>query len=171
MEAALDTDRPVDVATLIGARVGNAYRLARAILGEPTEAEDVAQEACLTAWRKAGSIRDIERFDAWFDRIVVNLCRDQIRRRGRVRDVSPQWHGAAEGGSSALATSSDFDIDRALDELDVDHRIVVLLRYWQDRTVDDIARRLGIPKGTVKSRLHYALQRIRTNLEGSDGRA
>jgi len=170
VEVALDIDRQPDAATLIGARVGRAYRLARAILGEQAEAEDVAQEACLTAWRKAGSIRDVERFDAWFDRIVVNLCRDQIRRRGRVRDVSPAWHGVVEG-PGASASSSDLDIDRALDALDVDHRVVVLLRYWQDRTVDDIARRLGIPAGTVKSRLHVALQRIRTNLEASDGRA
>ena len=68
-------------------------------------------------------------------------------------------------------TGTDADLDRALDALDVDHRIVVLLRYWQDRTVDDIAERVGIPAGTVKSRLHNALRTLRASLEDNHGRS
>ncbi len=60
-------------------------------------------------------------------------------------------------------------LDRALADLGIDHRIVVVLRYWQDRTVDDIAARLGIPAGTVKSRLHHALKDLRSSLEASHG--
>lgn len=170
MEGVLDGSRQLDVASLIEARIGPAYRLARAILLDPAEAEDVAQEACLKAWRQSGSVRDVERFAAWFDRIVVNLCRDQLRRRGRVRQISPVGFETFERGGVATPTDSTLDLDRALDSLDFDHRVVVLLRFWQDRTVDDIAGRLGIPVGTVKSRLHHALRRIRAHLEASDAR-
>ena len=65
----------------------------------------------------------------------------------------------------------DLGLDEAVDALDPDHRIVVLLRFWQDLPLDGIADRLDIPLGTVKSRLHYALRAIRTDLEATDGRA
>lgn len=169
MEAALVMSRTADVAALVQARVAPAYRLARAILLEDSDAEDVVQEASLIAWRKQSSLRDPERFEAWFDRIVINLCRDQLRRRHRVREISPAiWPEATS--EPRLGTAPDIDLDRALDRLDFDHRVVVLLRFWQDRTVDDIAARLGIPAGTVKSRLHYALESMRSHLEAGDGR-
>ena len=76
-----------------------------------------------------------------------------------------------EAPAAPPETGTDADLDRALDALDVDHRIVVLLRYWQDRTVDDIAERVGIPAGTVKSRLHHALRTLRASLEASHGRS
>ena len=168
MEVAAVTGGRLDVAALVGARVAPGYRLARAILLDDEEAADVVQDACLSAWRRRGDLRDPDRFEAWFDRIVVNLCRDRLRRRRRVREIPAYELPGPSVGPSVGGT--DPDIDAALDALDADHRIVVLLRYWQDRTVDDIARRLDIPAGTVKSRLHYALRAIRTRLEASDGR-
>jgi RNA polymerase sigma-70 factor (ECF subfamily) len=68
-------------------------------------------------------------------------------------------------------TGPDAELDRAIAALDVDHRIVLVMRYWQDLTVEDIAARLGIPGGTVKSRLHNGLKRLRTALEASHGRS
>jgi RNA polymerase sigma-70 factor, ECF subfamily len=76
-----------------------------------------------------------------------------------------------EVAGAAAETGTDPDLDRALDALDVDHRIVVVMRYWQDRTVEDIADRVGIPAGTVKSRLHHALRTLRASLEASHGRS
>jgi RNA polymerase sigma-70 factor (ECF subfamily) len=67
--------------------------------------------------------------------------------------------------------AADSELDGAVDDLDPDHRIVVLLRFWQDLRLEDIAERLDIPLGTVKSRLHYALRAIRSRLEATDGRA
>jgi RNA polymerase sigma-70 factor (ECF subfamily) len=173
MEAVAVTGRSPDLAVLLEGHLGAAYRLARAILLEDGDAEDVVQEACLIAWKKRASLRDPERLEAWFDRIVVNLCRDRLRRRQRVREIDPaDWPGPATSGHVGDAIDqADLDLDAALDALDVDHRIVVLLRYWQDRTVDDIATRLDIPPGTVKSRLHYALRAMRSQLEASDGRS
>ena len=170
MEVTIETERGIDVGDLVIARLGPSFRLARAILLDDGEAEDAVQEASLTAWRKQRSLRDPERFGAWFDRILVNECRDRLRRRRRaVQIASPSI--ALEAAASPQPPGADPDLDRALAALDVDHRIVVVMRYWQDRTVDDIAARVGIPSGTVKSRLHHALRTLRTALEASHGRS
>jgi RNA polymerase sigma-70 factor (ECF subfamily) len=170
VEVAIVTDRSVDVGVLVMARVGASFRLARAILLDDGEAEDAVQEASLTAWRKQTSLREAASFDAWFDRILVNQCRDQLRKRRRAVPI------AAPTVSLDVATTApdpgpDPELDRALAALDVDHRIVVVMRFWQDRTVDDIAARVGIPSGTVKSRLHNALRSLRASLEANHGRS
>lgn len=167
------TQRAVDVGDLVMARVGDAYRLARAILLDDGEAEDAVQEASLAAWRKQGSLRDPSAFDAWFDRILVNQCRDQLRRRKRsVRIATPIVAlDPPDTGSDPARGDADPDLDLALAALDLDHRVVVVMRYWQDRAVEDIATRLGIPAGTVKSRLHHAMRSLRASLEASHGRS
>jgi RNA polymerase sigma factor (sigma-70 family) len=169
VEVAIVSERGADVAGLLLARVGDAYRLARAILLDDGEAEDAVQEASLAAWRRQGSLRDPARFDVWFDRILVNQCRDQLRRRKRSVQLAAPPVGF-EAVAAPLETGTDAELDHALASLDADHRVVVVMRYWQDRTVEDIADRLGIPSGTVKSRLHNALKRLRSNLEARDGR-
>jgi len=147
-----------------------AYRLARAILLDDAEAEDAVQDACLAAWRRRSSLRDEALFSTWFDRILINGCRDRLRSRQRrkVRAISLQatWRESNDtppGDSSVL-------LDKALDRLDLDHRVIVLMRFWLDLPVEAIAERLSIPSGTVKSRLHYALASMRSRLEDSDGR-
>lgn len=146
-----------------------AYRLARAILLDDAEAEDAVQDACLAAWRQRSSLRDHGAFTTWFDRILINGCRDRLRSRQRrqVRAISLQ---AAWRESSEAPASGDARLDAALEELDLEHRLVVLLRYWLDLPLEAIAERLGIPTGTVKSRLHYALVALRTGMEAGDGR-
>lgn len=163
------TEGAIDVVGLVTGRVADAYRLARAILLDDAEAEDAVQEASVAAWRRRDTLRDPARFEAWFDRILVNQCRDQLRRRKRAVPVAAPRIGFDPAGPRP-ETGADGDLDRAIDALDADHRIVVLLRYWQDRTVDDIADRVGIPAGTVKSRLHHALRSMRASLEASHGR-
>jgi RNA polymerase sigma factor (sigma-70 family) len=170
VEGAIVSERRADVASLVLARIGDAYRLARAILLDDGEAEDAVQEASLAAWRRQGSLRDPARFDIWFDRILVNQCRDQLRRRKRSVQLAPPPVGF-EAAAAPLDTGTDAELDAAIAALDADHRVVVVMRYWQDRTVEDIADRLGIPAGTVKSRLHNALKRIRSQLEARDGRS
>jgi RNA polymerase sigma-70 factor (ECF subfamily) len=148
-----------------------SYRLARAILDDPSEAEDATHDAFIRAWRAWDSLRDPSRFEAWFGRILVNTCRNQLRHRARVRvrEVVPELSvlgddGAVNGIASAEART---ELDRALARLDGDHRIVVALRFYADLTVDGIAERIGVPAGTVKSRLHHALRRIRADLDAS----
>jgi RNA polymerase sigma-70 factor, ECF subfamily len=147
-----------------------AYRLAWAILGNDAEAQDATQDAFAAAWRMRGSLRDVDKADAWLSRIVVNRCRDRLRQRSRSRTHSIDDRrglgiGSAPDGSAE--TSSRDELDRVLAGLDPDHRIVVVLRFWADLTVEEIAVRVGVPCGTVKSRLHYAIRAMRTALEGT----
>jgi RNA polymerase sigma-70 factor (ECF subfamily) len=147
-----------------------AYRLARAILLDDAEAEDAVQDACLAAWRRRSSLRDEALFTTWFDRILINGCRDRLRSRQRrqVRAISLQatWRESNE----PPLDDDGHRLDEALDRLDLDHRVVVLMRFWLDLPVEAIAERLSIPSGTVKSRLHYALALMRSRLEDSNGR-
>jgi RNA polymerase sigma-70 factor, ECF subfamily len=163
-------------AALTRRQVDAAFRLAWAILGDEAEAEDVAQEAFTLAWRKRDTLRDPGAFDAWFQRILVNACRMRLRQRRRspVREIPMPAPGADEGRARPTEPATADDATRigvrhavadALAGLDADHRIVVVLRYWADLTVEQIADRLGIPLGTVKSRLHYALRALSPELE------
>ena len=145
-------------------QVTSAYRLAWAILGNGLDAEDAAQDAFVSAWRQRTTLRDPEKFDAWFCRILVNCCRDRLRSRARLRRRSIPTAGESTVDPAEAAAERDA-LDKALDALDPDRRIVVVLRFWMDFSVDDIADRLGIPAGTVKSRLHSSMRQLRAALE------
>lgn len=164
-----DSRQPDPFVALVEDGLGPGYRLARAILLDDQEAEDAVQDACLAAWRKRNSLRQSERFGAWFDRILINACRDRIRRRRREQRRATALAAAWSDPLGAPAPDSA-ELDEALDALDLDHRLVVLLRYWRDLPLDRIAERLDIPLGTVKSRLHYALRAMREQLEAPHGR-
>ena len=152
-------------AALTRRHIDTAYRLAWAILGESGDADDATQEAFASAWRNRRSLRDPDRFDAWFGRILVNECRLRLRRRAREK-IRPMPESAPPAVADASGEIHARDaISRAVTCLDADHRIVVILRYWADLSVDEIAARLDVPSGTVKSRLHYALRSMRPRLE------
>ena len=145
-----------------------AYRMAGLLLGDATEAEDAVQDALVVAWQSFDRLRDLGRFGAWFDRILVNGCRDRLRRRGVVRFI-PMAADVDPAGRDPFAAFLERDsLLVALDHLTADERIVVVLRFWADLPLEGIADRLEWPLGTVKSRLHRALARLRETLE-SDG--
>jgi RNA polymerase sigma-70 factor (ECF subfamily) len=149
---------------LLRPEIDHAYQLAGYLLGEAAEAEDAAGEAVARAWSGFGGLRDEGRFGPWLTRIVVNICRDRLRRRRVIpfvplRDNEPE---AADPFASALARDA---VGRALRLLGPDQRAVVVLHYWNDRSVAEIARILGIPSGTVKWRLRAACRRMRPELE------
>ncbi len=167
------TDAAATFAELVESRLDRSYRLATVILGSAMEAEDAVADAALSAWRSRAKLRDADRFDAWFGRIVVNVCRDRLRTRGR-RPVAEMpalelpTVGAALGGDFRDGVHQRDAMSRAFETLEPDERIVLVLRFWEDRTVDDIAARIGIPAGTVKSRLHHATGRLRTALTAAE---
>jgi RNA polymerase sigma-70 factor, ECF subfamily len=143
-----------------------AYRLARVILRDETEAQDATHDAFVQAWRKWSTLRDTGRFEAWFDRILVNACKDRLRRGSRVisRDISDELNLVT--ADPYTHTHERDAIDQALATLSPDHRVVVVLRYDRDLAADEIARRLDIPVGTVHSRLHYALRKLHEVIDG-----
>jgi RNA polymerase sigma-70 factor (ECF subfamily) len=147
-----------------------AYRLARAILHDPGEAQDATHDAFLQAWRKWSTLRDPGAFEQWFDRILVNACRNRLRHASRwqATDISAEVAIAA-GDPFGQAHDRDV-IGAALTTLSADHRVVVALRYYRDLSVSEIARRLDVPPGTVQSRLHYALERLHLAIDIANAR-
>jgi RNA polymerase sigma-70 factor (ECF subfamily) len=153
---------------LANGELDRAYRLAGLLLGDQHEAEDAAQDALLRAWRSAASLRDPAGFQAWFDRILVNVCRDRLRRRGRVRLITIDDALSASADRDPFRTIFDRDeVLRAMGSLDDDHRIVIVLHYWADLTLEGVADRVGWPVGTVKSRLHRGLMTMRSRLDAA----
>ena len=145
----------------------DSYRLAAVVLRDPVEAEDVVHDAALLAWRRFDSLRDPTRFEAWFGRIVLNLCRDRLRARGRQR-----IRDAELGAQMELSRHDDFGpvaqrdaLGAAFPRLDPDLQLVVALRFYRDLQLEAISELLGIPLGTVKSRLHTGLKRLRAELD------
>lgn len=154
---------------LADASLASSYRLAAHLLGDPTDAEDATQEALLLAWRGWPRLRDPERFEAWFDRILVNVCYERLRRRRSSPSI--ELSDDVGGGIDQLAASIARDsVGRALLHLSPEQRIVVVLRYWRDLSIEEIADRLEVPSGTVRSRLHYALRALRTDIDRTPSR-
>lgn len=142
-----------------------AYGLAWHVLGHVADAEDACQEALLAAWSAWPRLRDPARFDAWFDRILVNKCIEHLRRQARRPQATlPGEPDIADRDTFAGSIELDA-IGRALGRLSPEHRATVVLRFWADLSTDAIAERLGVPPGTVRSRLHYALGALRIELE------
>jgi RNA polymerase sigma factor (sigma-70 family) len=162
-----EPDRDALFVRLADEHLDKAYRLAWAILRDPAEAQDATHDAFVQAWRKWETLRDPSRFEPWFDRILVNTCRNRLRsKRHLTTDISAEV-ALATGDHSAGVADRDV-IGAAIAGLSPDHQVVVALRYYRDLTVDDIAKRLGIPSGTVQSRLHYALKRLHDAIDAAD---
>ena len=176
----VETEAPEDVRAiaftrLTGTRLAACYRLATVILGDPVEAEDATHDAAVRAWEHWDSLRHPGLFDAWFGRILVNECRDRLRRR-RVRPLSVPLPDAF-GGGGTVADGTDADgidamaerhaLARAVDELPPDQRIAVVLHFYLDLSAEQIAERTGARVGTVKSRLHYAVRALRAGRDAA----
>ncbi len=133
------------------------YNLALRMTGREEDARDATQDAFLTALRKLSSFRGEAAFSTWLHRVAVNACYDLLRKRARaplldrVPDQEPPGPPAPDhAGPTDLA----IDVQRALLEVPKDFRAVMILHDVQDLPHEEIAAILGIPVGTVKSRLH-----------------
>ena len=157
-------------AVLDEARLLKSYRLATLILRNRDEAEDATQEAIAQAWSRWETLRDTSRFDSWFDRILVKICRNRLRHARTIRVVPIDDAFFAPAADDHGRTSTRLVLEPAFARLSPDQRIIIVLRFWQDLPVEEIADRLGIPAGTVKSRLLYALGSLRAALESEEAR-
>ena len=144
-----------------------------AILGNEADARDATQEAFLRAWRDLPGLRDPDRFDGWFGRILVNACRSAVRgrRRRAVREISV---GAMPDGGEGFdppapaqdTRTADADVlDRALDRLPVEQRTLLALHHFENLPLEAIGLRIGVPAKTVKSRLFSARRALERALE------
>jgi RNA polymerase sigma-70 factor (ECF subfamily) len=133
-----------------------AYRYAK----NPSEAEDIAQDALLRAWRRRSTLREVDRRNQWLAAIVRN---EAFRQHARIRPDPTSTIETQEGAEDAnvIATVECADLHEALKALSERDRELLELRYAEDLTQQAIARRLGIPEGTVKVRLHRARDKLR----------
>lgn len=170
----VEVDRPTDRATafarLVDEHLDAAYRLARVILHDPSDAQDATHDALIQAFRRWSTLKDASLFERWFDRILVNICRNRLRRASRwqATDISAEVTVAA--GDPFGRADDHHVLGNAIARLSPDHRLVVALRYYRDLQIDEIAFRLGIPAGTVQSRLHYALKHLHQVIGASDAK-
>ncbi len=144
-----------------------AYRVARGVLRNSADAEDVAQEALLRAYRRFERLRDRTRFRAWLVRISFRLAIDRTRSSKRREVRETLWSQTAPRPSTEdLAVTSEFQehLDRALEEMPEKQRLVLLLAAMQGHSLDEVAEMLGLPVGTVKSRLFFARKQLAERL-------
>ncbi len=147
-----------------------AYRVARGVLRNTADAEDVAQEALLRAYHRFERLRDRNRFRAWLVRIAFRLALDRLRASKRREQRDTLWSQPALQPPAAtaedLAASNEFQahLERALEELPEKLRLVLLLAAMEGHTLDEIAAMLGISTGTVKSRIFYARKQLAEKL-------
>jgi RNA polymerase sigma-70 factor (ECF subfamily) len=141
------------------------YALARRILRDGYAAEDAVQDALVTAWRRLRGLRDPGAFDSWLQRLLINACYDQARRTSRRSIELPALPLDRAEPHDDLARLADRDeLERAFLELSVEHRAVLVLTHYVGLPAPEVGRILGIPPGTVASRLHYGTRAMRSAL-------
>jgi RNA polymerase sigma-70 factor (ECF subfamily) len=146
--------------------IDKLYVIARLILRDTDRAQDATQDALVLAWRDIAALRDPDRFEVWIRRLLVNACYKQIRdERGRRRvEVHVEPIEPSIPDDSGPIADRD-QIERALRRLEPEQRALIVLHYHLDLPLQDTADALGLPLGTVKSRLHRTTQALRATLD------
>jgi len=156
-------------AVLASASIARLDAAARLILRDGELARDAVQEAMVRSWRDLPTLRDVDRFDAWLHRLLVNACLDMMRRRRR-RAIE------VELTPILIPMTADFTsdvvdrdlLDRGLRALEPSWRAIVVLHYFLGMPLPEVASALSIPLGTAKSRLHRAIGVLRATVEGAE---
>ena len=141
------------------------YSVAYRILRDTGLAEDVLQNALVLAWRRLPKLRDLDRFEAWIHRILLHACYDESQR-------TRSWRGSTvlpielAGVTDETSQIADRDeLERAFRWLTIEQRAVFVLHHYLGLPLVEVADLLGIPAGTVRSRLHYATRSLRVAIE------
>lgn len=142
----------------------DVYRLALSILDDSTEAEDATQDSLLAALRSLDSFRGVSSLTTWLYSITINICRTHLQRRKRrerlikiLGGILRIYHTRQPSVEElAIHNESNETLWKAIHNMDEKHRIPIVLRYYHDLSVAEIANILRIPEGTVHSRLNTA---------------
>jgi len=144
-----------------------AFRVARGVLRNTDDAEDIAQEALLRAYRRFARLRDPSRFRAWLVRIAFRLALDQARSARRREQRETLWAvNTPRPTAEDIAASNEFGrrLERAMETLPKKSRLVLLLASMEGHSLEEVAELLQLPLGTVKSRLHSARKQLAEKL-------
>ena len=153
---------------LIRAAYDRLFATAHRILRDRDAAEDAVQDAIVRCWRDIKGLRDPDRFDAWLYRLLVNACRDLSRRARRRPSVVYGKDPDLGIATDDFATVADHDaLERAFMSLPTDQRIALVLTHYVGYSAPEVAAILGVPTGTVYSRIHYGARAMRGALTTS----
>jgi RNA polymerase sigma factor (sigma-70 family) len=152
--------------TLVAPTADRLYGIAYRILRDADRAEDATQRALIDTWQHLSDLRDPDRFEAWTCRLVVREAYREARHESRWLPSAGliAEHQSAEPDPATTITTRD-ELERGFRQLSAEHRAVLVLHHYLGLPVAEIAQVLGIPAGTVASRLHYAMGRLRAALE------
>ncbi len=146
------------------------FAVGRRILRDRYAAEDAVQETLIRGWRDLRSLRDPERFEAWMHRLLVHACHDQARRsRRHDLEVTAGDYDRSDPHDEYATIANRDELERAFLHLSVDQRAVLVMTHYLGLSAVEIGRMLGIPAGTVYSRLHYGSREMRTALARGSG--
>lgn len=148
--------------------IDRLYAIARLILGDGDRAQDATQEALIAAWRGLRGLREPDRFEAWLRRLLVTACyREARKHKRRIRAEEQVRPIETETADPARATADRDELDRAIESLAPEQRALIVLHYHLGLPMHETALALGLPLGTVKSRLHRTKQQMRATLEAN----
>ena len=164
-ETSPETERVAAFQDLADRNLFASYRLANAILGDPSESQDAVHDAVVLAWQRLSSLRHLDKFDAWFDRIVVNVCRDRLRRATRRRTTDVAADASLSTPDATGVVHQHLVLGQAFERLKPDDIVVLALRHFLDLQLEDVAALLDIPVQTANTRLRSARRRLRAVLE------
>ena len=154
---------------LVRASADRLYATAYRIVRDGDLADEAVQQTLVQIWRELPSLRDPDRFEAWTYRLIVRFCHVDSRRARRkgVREIRMDESTPAASDAFADADLRD-QLDRALARLSLDHRTVVVLHHYSGLPLGEIAEILGVPYGTVGSRLYHATRALRAAVNAGD---
>ena len=141
------------------------FAVAHRILRDFDSAGDALQVTLLRIWRDLPSLRDPALIEGWAYRVLVRACHDQLRKQRRRAPVLHLLEKGAAQEDPAIAIADREQLGRAFERLSSDQRTAIVLQYYRGLTLPEIAEVLGVPIGTVRSRLHYAKRALRAAVE------
>jgi RNA polymerase sigma-70 factor (ECF subfamily) len=144
------------------------YAIALRVLRDADQASDVLQDALVDIWQDLPSLRDPDRFEAWSYRVLLNRCRAQRRRAHRALPAIELLPNDGPVGDVQASVAMRDELERGFSALTADQRAILVLRYYRDLGVDEIARTLSVSPGTVKSRLYAAREAMRAALDAQE---
>jgi len=153
---------------LASAAVDRLYAVARLVLADAHQAEDAVQDALVSAWQSLPELRDPERWEAWLHRLIVNACADEGRRRKRQSMEVRMVRFEPSIADPARSVDDQDQLDRGFQRLRDDQRTAVVLHLYLGLSVPEVADALGVPVGTAKSKIHYAVEALRAALEADE---
>jgi len=144
-------------------------QIAQRILRDVGLAEDAVQQTLVIAWQELTALRDLDRFEPWLHRLLVNACYAEARRgRAWSANVRVLPFEGPSGPDESISIDNRDRLERGFRRLPPDQRAILVFTYYLDLTPTQIAERLAIPVGTANSRLHYAERAMRAAIEADD---